>query len=54
MNGLTSRQEWTHEHIVRCTCGSWLVITDWQLKQLADDTRPVCPHINPTAMEAAA
>lgn len=53
MNGLTSRQAWTHEHITRCTCGSWVVISEWERIQLADDIRPACPHITATAMEAS-
>ena len=51
MNGLTSRQAWTLEHIARCTCGSWTVITEWQLKST---TPPACTHLNPAAMEATA
>lgn len=52
-SGLTSQQQWTHDHISRCTCGSWVVLTEWQRRQLADDVRPACPHINPAAMERA-
>lgn len=51
MNGLTSRQQWGLEHIVRCTCGSWLMVHDWQLH---NDTPPDCPHIRAAAMEEAA
>jgi len=50
MNGLTSRQQWTHDHITRCSCGAWIVLTDKQLRT-GDHT---CPHITATAMEAAA
>ena len=50
MNGLTSQQQWTLDHITRCTCGSWMVLAHWQLAQLRDDVRPVCPHVNPAAM----
>lgn len=51
MNGLTSRQEWTHDHIARCTCGSWVVLTDRQTKSASPVT---CTHINPAAMGGAA
>jgi hypothetical protein len=59
MNGLTSRQEWTHSHIARCSCGSWVVLTDRQFRDrqlyaLAEDFRFPCPHINHRAMEATA
>ena len=50
MSGLTSRQQWTHDHIVRCTCGAWTVVTDQQLRA-GDHT---CPHISAASMEAAA
>jgi len=53
MNGLTSRQAWTHEHIARCSCGSWMVVTDRQLHALNNDIHPTCPHITPAAMEAS-
>lgn len=53
MNGLTSRQQWTLDHVARCTCGSWMVLTDRQLRALAEDFRPPCPHINHAAMEAS-
>lgn len=51
MNGLTSRQAWTLEHITRCTCGSWTVTTEWQAKSAAPYA---CPHINAAAMEKTA
>jgi hypothetical protein len=51
MTGLTSRQAWTLEHIARCTCGSWMVLTD---RQLTATDKPACPHINPDAMRGAA
>lgn len=54
MNGLTSRQEWTHDHIVRCTCGSWMVVMDLELRALTEcDIHPTCPHITAAAMEAS-
>lgn len=54
MTGLTSRQQWTHERIARCTCGSWMVLTEEQRWLLAElDIRPACPHINHAAMEAS-
>lgn len=42
--GLTSRQAWTLAHIVRCTCGAWVLVTD---RELADETAAepvVCRH----------
>lgn len=55
MTGLTTTQQWTHDHITRCTCGSWLLITERQRWELAhNDQRPACPHINAAAMEGAA
>ena len=54
MNGLTSQQQWALNHITRCTCGSWLLITEHQLWELRRDRRPECPHINPAAMEGTA
>ena len=54
MNGLTSRQAWTHEHIARCTCGSWQVITHVELVRRAEGFTPApCPHIHTQAMEAS-
>lgn len=54
MSGLTSRQQWAHDHIARCTCGSWVVLTDEQAKRLARyDEHPVCRHATAMAMEAA-
>lgn len=54
MSGLTSRQQWTHDHIARCTCGSWVVLTDAQATRLAShDEHPQCRHVTATAMEAA-
>ena len=51
MKGLTSQQAWTHEHIVRCTCGAWLVVTEHELRaRAAETTTTTCPHINPAAM----
>ena len=54
MSGLTAQQQWTHDHLARCTCGAWIVLTEHQLTRLAHDERPACTHINPAAMEAAA
>jgi len=55
MSGLTSTQQWTLDHIARCTCGSWMVLTQWQRWELAhNDRQPACTHINPAAMEGAA
>ena len=51
MSGLTSRQQWTHDHIVRCTCGAWIVVTDQQLRA---GQPAACSHVEPAAMETAA
>ena len=48
MSGLTSKQQWTHDHITRCTCGTWHVITH---RQLTGHTPTTCHHTNPAAME---
>lgn len=54
MSGLTSRQQWTLDRITRCTCGSWLVLAEWQMEQLRNDIRPACPHVTAESMEDAA
>lgn len=47
--GLTTRQAYALEHIVRCTCGSWMLVTDPELREVtavgyvAD---PVCRHFS--------
>jgi len=48
VKGLTTKQQWTHEHITRCTCGAWVVLTEREMKALAqDDERPdFCKHLN--------
>jgi len=48
MKGLTTKQQWTHEHIARCTCGAWVVLTEREMKALAEDfERPdFCKHLN--------
>lgn len=51
MSGLTSRQQWIHDHITRCTCGAWTVLTD---KQLRDGHVAPCTHVTAAAMETAA
>lgn len=55
--GLTSRQQWTAEHIDRCpTCGAWEVITDRELhsRQLGTNTTPAfCKHFTHHESEAA-
>lgn len=47
--GLTSRQAYALEHIVRCTCGSWMLVTDPELRLLAAAgyvADPVCRHFS--------
>jgi hypothetical protein len=51
MNGLTSRQLWTHDHLARCSCcGAWEVITDAELHLRANNHMPAlthCDHLDP-------
>jgi hypothetical protein len=54
MSGLTTAQQWGHDHIIRCTCGSWLMVQHWQLEELRNDIRPTCPHVRAAAMGDAA
>jgi hypothetical protein len=51
--GLRSSQAWTLEHIIRCRCGLWIVVTQAQLEHLDDQ---VCRHLQPrrSQWEAAA
>ena len=51
MNGLTARQAFALAHITRCSCGSWVMLTDRQHKGHAPIT---CPHLNPDALESDA
>lgn len=48
--GLTSRQAWALEHIVRCSsCGSWVLVT---AKELAVETAAqttLCRHFRVTS-----
>ena len=47
--GLTSRQAYALEHIVRCTCGSWMLVTDPELRLLTAAgyvADPVCRHFS--------
>ena len=59
MSGLTSRQQWRHDHIARCTCcGSWEIVTDIELRMRAAELWPQldhCEHLDPglAATEAA-
>lgn len=51
MSGLTTIQQWRHDHIIRCTCGAWLMVSHRQLEGHA----PVaCPHIDPDIIEESA
>jgi hypothetical protein len=55
MSGLTTQQQWTHDHIARCTCGAWMVLFERELWELVHlDRRPACRHINPSTMERVA
>lgn len=44
--GLTSRQAWTLDHIVRCpACGAWTTLTDAELSEgAATAADPICRH----------
>lgn len=43
--GLRPSQAWTLSHIVRCECGSWMVLDlDRSLIEEALDGDTVCPH----------
>lgn len=43
--GLTSRQAWTLEHIVRCpSCGSWTTVLDREITEGLMDGVAVCQH----------
>jgi hypothetical protein len=54
MTGLTTRQAWCLQHIARCSCGSWQVITHVELVRRAEGFPPApCPHIRTLAMEAS-
>lgn len=47
--GLTSRQAYALEHIVRCTCGSWMLVTDPELREVTAAgyvADPVCRHFS--------
>ena len=49
LTGLTSRQAYALEHIVRCTCGSWMLVTDPELRELTAAgyvADPVCRHFS--------
>jgi len=55
MSGLTSAQQWTHDHLVRCTCGAWMVVTHQTLTRITEtDTHPECPHATHHETEAVA
>lgn len=58
MSGLTSRQQWTHDHITRCpTCGAWEVITEREaaFRQLGiHEVAAICKHFNPSQEESTA
>lgn len=48
--GLTSQQAWTHDHIRRCTCGAWTVVTDREAHLIAGQNYippDVCKHLTP-------
>lgn len=45
--GLRSRQAWTLDHITRCSCGAWVVVTDRLLRDItsgAYEWPAVCRH----------
>lgn len=53
-SGLTSRQEWAMNHLCRCTCGSWQIVTHVELTRRAEGFPPApCTHIRARAMEAS-
>ena len=57
MSGLTSRQQWDHDHIARCTgCGAWEIVTDIELRMRAAEQWPdpvgPCEHIEAAFTEA--
>lgn len=44
---LRSRQAWTLDHITRCSCGAWVVVTDKLLRNItsgAYEWPVVCQH----------
>lgn len=44
---LRSRQAWTLDHITRCSCGAWVVVTDRLLRDItsgAYEWPVVCRH----------
>lgn len=44
---LRSRQAWTLDHITRCTCGAWVVVTDRLLRDISSGAYvwpDVCDH----------
>lgn len=44
-SGLTSRQAWTLEHIVRCpACGCWMTVTDRALRDGEVPAGAICRH----------
>ena len=49
MSGLTTRQQWTHDHIQRCPgCGEWRLLTH---RQLHGHAPAPCTHANPDALD---
>lgn len=48
MNGLTARQQWSHDHITRCPCcGAWELITEAEKTMRNLGLIPAtCHHIN--------
>lgn len=58
MSGLTSRQQWAHDHLDRCPgCGAWELITETErtFRELGIHARPaICKHFNPSQEESTA
>jgi len=58
MSGLTTRQQWAHDHIARCPCcGSWELITETERAMRELNLNPrTCHHIETalTSQENAA
>jgi hypothetical protein len=57
MSGLTSRQQWDHDHITRCEgCGAWEIVTDIEMRMRAAEQWPAfvapCQHIARAFTEA--
>ena len=49
---LRSRQAWTLDHIIRCSCGAWVVVPDEVLQAIAAGTFAfpiICPHFRAAA-----